>query len=68
MLLIEDNGTLYTIFDVLTSLIAVVLVGYVALRHCSRASATRRRPSRRAMAPVIWSGVGLLVVLAGSLT
>ena len=34
----------------------------------SSASRRRRTGQRRAMAPVIWSGVSLLVVLAGSLT
>ena len=66
VLFIEDNGTLYTIFDVLTSLIAVVLVGYVVFVTLARfRDAPQAR--RRAMAPVIWSGAGLLVVLAGAL-
>jgi len=65
VLFIEDNGTLYTIFDVLTSLIAVVLVGYVVFVTLARfRDAPQAR--RRAMAPVIWSGAGLLVVLAGA--
>jgi signal transduction histidine kinase len=66
VIFIRDSGTLYTIFDVLTSLIAVVLVGYVVFVMLARfrdAPQTRRR----AMAPVVWSGAGLLIVLAGSL-
>ena len=64
VLFIEDNGTLYTILDVLTSLLAVVLVGYVVFVTLARfRDAPQAR--RRAMAPVIWSGAGLLVRAGG---
>ena len=54
VLFIEDNGTLYTILDVLTSLIAVVLVGYVRLRHA-------RALPRRAAGAAARDGAGDLV-------
>ncbi len=65
-ILIRDDPTLYTIFDLLTSLVAVVLVGYVVF-HMVRRFEAAPQARRRAMAPVIWSGAGLLIVLAGSL-
>ncbi len=66
VILIEDQATLFRVFDILTSLIAVVLVGYVVFVTLVRfRDAPQAR--RRAMAPVIWSGAGLLIVLAGSL-
>src|SRR5918992_6287646 len=61
------NDTLFTVFDVLTSAVAVVLVGYVLYILVQRWQAARQ-PQRRAMAPVLWSGICLLVVLAGQLT
>ena len=66
-ILIEDDPTLYRIFDVLTSALAVALVGYVLyvlLQRWQRATP----PQRRALAPVLWSGVVLLTLLAASLT
>ena len=51
----------------LTSAIAVVLVGYVLYVLVQRWQAASQ-PQRRAMAPVLWSGICLLVVLAGPLT
>ena len=54
VLFLEDNGTLYTIFDVLTSLIAVVLVGYVVF-------VTARALPRRAAGPPARDGAGDLV-------
>src|SRR5918999_2745747 len=61
------NDTLFTIFDVLTSGVAVVLVGYVLYVLVQRWQAATQ-PQRRAMAPVLGSGICLLVVLAGQLT
>ena len=57
----------FAILDVLTSALAVVLVGYVLYVLVKRWQAATQ-PQRRAMAPVLWSGICLLVVLAGSLT
>jgi hypothetical protein len=64
---ITDNETLETIFDLLTSVAAIALVGYVSYVLLARYRAASR-PRRSAMAPVVWSGVALLVLLAGSLT
>ena len=50
-----------------TSAIGVVLVGYVLYVLVQRWQAATQ-PQRRAMAPVLWSGILLLVVLAGQLT
>jgi signal transduction histidine kinase len=63
-------GTDPIVFDILdaaTSAFAVVLVGYVLYVLVTRWQAASQ-PQRRAMAPVLWSGICLLVVLAGSLT
>ena len=64
---VGDHEVLFTIFDLLTSAIAVVLVGYILYVLVQRWEAATQ-PQRRAMAPVLWSGIGLLVVLAGQLT
>jgi signal transduction histidine kinase len=64
---ITQSSTLFTVFDVATSALAVALVGYVlyvVIKRFQEATLAQRR----AMAPVIWSGVSLLVLLAGSLT
>jgi signal transduction histidine kinase len=64
---ITRSSTLFTVFDVATSALAVALVGYVlyvVIKRFQEATLAQRR----AMAPVIWSGVSLLVLLAGSLT
>jgi signal transduction histidine kinase len=61
------DDVLFTIFDVLTSVVAVMLVGYVLYVLVQRWQAATQ-PQRRAMAPVLWSGICLLVVLAGQLT
>jgi signal transduction histidine kinase len=61
------DDVLFTVFDVLTSAIAVGLVGYVLYILVQRWQAATQ-PQRRAMAPVLWSGILLLVVLAGQLT
>jgi len=63
-------GTDPVVFDILdaaTSALAVVIVGYVLYVLVRRWQAARQ-PQRRAMAPVLWSGICLLVVLAGQLT
>ena len=62
-----DHGVLYTILDVLTSAVAVVIVGYILYMLVQRWQAASQ-PQRRAMAPVTWSGICLLVVLVGQLT
>ncbi len=64
---VTENGTLFTVFDGLTSMIAVVLVGYVLYVLIDRWRASSL-PQRRAMAPVLWSGGALLILLAGQLT
>ncbi len=64
---VGDHEVLFTIFDVLTSVVAVILVGYVLYVLVQRWEAATQ-PQRRAMAPVLWSGICLLVVLAGQLT
>jgi len=64
---ITDDETLYRIFDGLTSAIAVALVGYVLYVLIGRWQRATQ-PQRRAMAPILWSGIALLVLLAGSLT
>ena len=66
-ILIEDDETLEIVFNTITSVLAVVLVGYVLyvlLARWQRATL----PQRRALAPVLWSGVVLLTLLAASLT
>ena len=64
---IAADDTLFMIFDLLVSAVAIALVGYVLYVVLKRFQAATTG-QRRAMAPVIWSGVSLLVVLAGSLT
>jgi signal transduction histidine kinase len=66
-ILIRDDATVYAIFDALASLIAVALVGYVLYVLVKRWQLATH-PQRRAMAPVLWSGICLLVVLVGSVT
>ena len=61
------TSTLYRVFDALTSAIAVGLVGYVLYVLVGRWQRATQ-PQRRAMAPILWSGIALLVLLAGSLT
>jgi signal transduction histidine kinase len=64
---VADDETLFTILNTLVTVGAVVLVGYVLYVVIQRWQVAGQ-PQRRAMAPVIWSGVCLLVLLAGSLT
>jgi len=61
------DPVLYDVLDALTSALAVVLVGYILYVLVKRwQSATVAQ--RRAMSPVLGSGICLLVVLAGQLT
>jgi signal transduction histidine kinase len=65
-LLIERNDTLRDIFNTITSVLGVAIVAVVLavlLRRWSDATP----PQRRALAPVLWSGVAMLVLLAGAL-
>jgi signal transduction histidine kinase len=58
---------IYGVLDATTTALAVFVVGalvVVLVRRWRAASA----PLRRALAPVLWSGVALMVLLAGSLT
>jgi hypothetical protein len=64
---VADDETVFTILNTVVTLSAVVLVGYVLYLVIQRWQAAAQA-QRRAMAPVIWSGVCLLVLLAGSLT
>jgi signal transduction histidine kinase len=64
---VGEHDVLFTIFDVLTSAIAVVLVGYILYVLVQRWQAATQS-QRRAMSPVLGSGICLLVVLAGQLT
>jgi signal transduction histidine kinase len=65
-LLIERNDTLRDVFNALTSAIGVAVVAIVLailLRRWRAATA----PQRRAQAPVLWSGVAMMVLLATAL-
>ena len=65
-LLIERNDGLRDLFNGITSVLGVAIVAVVLvilLRRWSEATA----PQRRALAPVLWSGVAMLVLLAGAL-
>jgi signal transduction histidine kinase len=64
---ISSSSTLFHVFDISTSAVAVGLVGYVLYVLVDRWQKASQ-PQRRAMAPVLWSGIALLVLLAGSLT
>jgi signal transduction histidine kinase len=64
---VGEHDVLFTIFDVLTSAIAVVLVGYILYVLVQRWQAATQS-QRRAMSPVLGSGICLLVVRAGQLT
>jgi signal transduction histidine kinase len=66
-ILIKDDAIAFGVLDGITSAIAVVLVGYV-LYVLARRWQAATHPQRRAMAPVLWSGMCLLVVFAGQLT
>jgi signal transduction histidine kinase len=65
-LLIERDDTLRDVFNGITSVIGVAVVAVVLailLRRWSAATA----PQRRALAPVLWSGVAMMVLLATAL-
>jgi signal transduction histidine kinase len=65
-LLIDQDATLRDIFGALTSVIGVaftVVVLVILLRRWRGATA----PQRRALAPLLWSGVTMLVLLATAL-
>jgi signal transduction histidine kinase len=66
-LFVSDQDALYAVLNGLVALASAVVVGYVlyvVLKRWQLATLAQRR----AMAPVLWSGVALLVLLVGSLT
>jgi signal transduction histidine kinase len=65
-LLIERNDSLRDVFNALASAIGVVIVAtvvFILIRRWRAATA----PQRRAMAPILWSGVALLALLGTAL-
>jgi signal transduction histidine kinase len=65
-LLIERNDTMRDVFNGIASVLGVLIVAVVLvilLRRWAQATA----PQRRAMAPVLWSGVAMLVLLGTAL-
>jgi signal transduction histidine kinase len=66
-LALGTDPVIYDVIDAVTSGIAVLLVGYILYVLVQRWQAATTL-QRRAMAPVLWSGICLLVVLAGQLT
>jgi signal transduction histidine kinase len=63
---VSGSVTAQRVLDGLFTALAVVLVGYllwIVLRRLRAAA----RPQRRALAPVLWSGIALMVLLAGTL-
>jgi signal transduction histidine kinase len=64
---LTDDDTLFHVADITTSALAVALVSYVLYVLVDRWQKATQ-PQRRSMAPVLWSGIALLVLLAGSLT
>jgi signal transduction histidine kinase len=65
-LLIERNDTLRDVLNAVTSVMGVAVVAVVLailIRHWRQATPVQRR----AMAPVVWSGVAMLVLLATAL-
>ena len=65
-LLIERNDTLRDVFNGLISVIGVALVAVVLVILIRRWRAATA-PQRRAMAPILWSGVAMLVLVGSSL-
>jgi signal transduction histidine kinase len=65
-LLIERNDTLRDVFNGLISVIGVALVAVVLVILIRRWRAATP-PQRRAMAPILWSGVAMLVLVGSSL-
>jgi signal transduction histidine kinase len=65
-ILIKQDDTLRDLFNTITSVLGVLIVAVVLailLRRWAQATA----PQRRAMAPVLWSGMVMLVLLASAL-
>jgi len=65
-LLIDHDATLRDIGNAITSVLGVLVVG-VVLAILLRRWAQATPPQRRAMAPVLWSGVAMLVLLGAAL-
>jgi signal transduction histidine kinase len=65
-LLIEHNDTLRDVFNALTSAIGLAITAVVLVILVRRWQAATP-PQRRALAPVLWSGVAMLVLLASAL-
>ena len=65
-LLIERNDTLRDVFNALTSVIGVAIVVAVLVILIRRWRAATA-PQRRGMAPILWSGVAMLVLLGTAL-
>jgi signal transduction histidine kinase len=64
---VGDEDVLYAVLNGLVTAAAVVLVGYVLYTVIKRWQLATLA-QRRAMAPVLWSGICLLVLLVGGLT
>jgi len=65
-LLIANDDTLRAVFNALASVIGVAIVAVVLVILIRRWRAATA-PQRRAMAPLLWSGVAMLVLVATSL-
>jgi signal transduction histidine kinase len=65
-LLIEPSDSLRDLFNAITSIIGVAVVGVVLVILIRRWQAATA-PQRRAMAPILWSGVAMLVLLGTAL-
>jgi signal transduction histidine kinase len=65
-LLIEENDTLRDVFNAITSVIGVAITAAVLVILLRRWRAATPL-QQRALAPVLWSGVAMLVLLAGAL-
>jgi signal transduction histidine kinase len=65
-LLIEHNDTLRDVFNALTSAIGLAITAVVLVILVRRWQAATP-PQRRALAPVLWSGVAMPVLLASAL-
>jgi signal transduction histidine kinase len=65
--LIARDDTMLHVTDALTSAVAVAFV-FVLLALIVRRWRSETPARRRTLAPMLWSGVALLVILAGSLT
>ena len=65
-LLIENDDTLRDVFNAITSVIGVAVVAIVLVILLRRWRAATP-PQRRALAPVLWSGVAMLFLLATAL-